>query len=82
MLPLHEHATTTEALVTEQKSEDGIIPQMQAEIETLREELEKKYNEVKELQELKRENALLKSKIELLEAASTKQAVPIPGSLP
>ena len=81
-LPLHEKGTTTETLVIEQKPEDGIISQMQTEIEALREELEKKYNEVKELQELKRENAFLKSKIESLEAASTKQAVPITGDLP
>jgi predicted RNase H-like nuclease (RuvC/YqgF family) len=81
-LPLHEKGTTTETLVIEQKPEDGIISQMQTEIEALREELEKKYNEVKELQELKRENAFLKSKIESLEAAFTKQAVPVTGDLP
>ncbi len=45
---------------------------MQAVIEALREALGKKDSEARELEELRRENALLRSKIESLEAASGK----------
>ena len=52
------------------QSEDEVIAQMRAELETLREELGRKDREVRELEELRKENALLKSKIESMEAAS------------
>lgn len=69
-LPVHERNTTTPTLVIEQWDEHGVIAQMRADIASLREELGKKNSEIGELEELRKENALLKSKIESLEATS------------
>jgi hypothetical protein len=79
-VPLRGHQTDSNHL--QPQSEDEVIAQMRAELETLREQLGKKDNEVKELQELRKENALLKTKIESLEAASVKEVGPTNGSLP
>jgi regulator of replication initiation timing len=65
----------------ESLSEDQITG-MQAEIERLREQLGRKNSEVKELEDLRIENALLKAKVESLEAASVKEGEPNTGSSP
>jgi hypothetical protein len=49
------------------------IRRMQVEIETLREELRKKEEEPRELDDLRMENAMLKRRIESLETSSTEQ---------
>jgi hypothetical protein len=55
------------------QSEEEVIAQMRAELEALREELGRKDHEVRELEELRKENALLKTKIESLEAAPMRE---------
>jgi len=69
-LPFHEHATTTQTVVVEQQPENGRIAEMQDQIEVLRQELSKRDSEVRELEELRKENALLKQTIESLRITS------------
>lgn len=70
-LTLHE--LSAHSIHIGSQSEDEVLAQMRVELETLREELGKKDNEVRELEELRKENALLKSKIEFMEAASAEK---------
>lgn len=79
-LPLH--GPPADSIHMQPQSEDELIAQMRAELETLREELGKKESEVRELEELRKENSLLKTKIESLEAASMKEGELNTGSLP
>jgi hypothetical protein len=77
-LALHERPANN--IHTPPQSEGEVIAQMRVELETLREELGRKDREARELEELRKENALLKAKIESLEAASVNVEEPTTGS--
>jgi hypothetical protein len=77
-LPLHKRCANSNEM--QPQSEEEVIAQMRAELETLRDELGRKEREVRELEELRKENALLKTKIESLEAAPMREEEPDTGS--